>query len=1000
MVGTELGHYAIVEKLGHGGMGEVYRAHDRQLKRQVAIKVLSGALTADEERMARFRREAETVAALNHPNIVTIYSIGEEDGLHFLTMELVEGKTLDQLIPPSGLPLKRVFELAIPLADALSAAHERGIVHRDLKPANVMVTGEGRVKVLDFGLAKLQEDAGEGAEEGATEALTREGLVMGTVPYMSPEQVRGEPADRRSDIFSLGVILYEMAVGRRPFSGGSSAELISSILRDSPLPVTELKAELPHHLGRIIRHCLEKEPQRRYQAALDVRNELKSLEEEVDSGTIVGETAALPSGPQPVLTPGSRRWLVLAGGAALALALAFVGWQVASRRAEEPVVLPATLPAAAEKERPSVAVLFFDNLSGDEELDWLRSGLTDMLVTDLSQSPDLRVLSTDRLYQILSDMRKLDERITSFEVVNKVAERSGAGKVVLGTFTKLGETIRISIRIRDVARNEDLAARSVDARLEEELFSRVDELSRSIRGSIELPERPIAVADRDLEEVTTASVAAYRAYVQAEELHYKSRELEAIELYKRAVEEDPAFAMAWAKLATAYGNLQMAEQARSYAEKAMEHLDRLTEPERAYVEGRYFGQRLETIGRAIDTYRQTLERYPHLTALANNLGLLYSSVWMVDEAISVLEQAIRYGDDFPGTHHALAAAYASRGDMDRGLELLRTYLGEHPKSFSTHQVLAGLLAASGDLDAAEASLARAAELQPEWIGVLLSGYLIDILKDDLAAARRRAEKVGELPFPFAVALESGFEANLLLHRGRGEPAVELARKAIASWPGPGPSRAANKLQLGIFYLLIDQPREAFVPLEEARAEDREEITDYVAQALLAVAQQQVGQERRAELAVAELARRVEGIPGPVGDFVLAETRGHIALARGRPGEAVRELERAAELLPELDGNLPRVQYALAEACLAAGRTAQAERVLRELVADEGGLRALQPIAWVRAHYQLGRVLEGSGDVEGAARFYREFVERWGDGDLDRQAVAHARAFLAAAAAAG
>ncbi len=259
MIGTTLGHYKVTSKLGHGGMGEVYRAEDSKLKREVALKIQGSDLSSDPEALARFQREAESVAALNHPNIVTLFSVEEDSGTHFLTMELVEGKGLDQLIPPGGMALDRVFEFAIPLAAALSAAHEKGIVHRDLKPANLMVTDEGQVKVLDFGLAKLLDDAHEpeGASDDRTEALTEVGKVMGTVPYMSPEQVQGRELDRRSDIFSMGVILHEMITGSRPFGGESSADLISSILRDVPESVTDLKVELPHHLGRIVRHCLE-----------------------------------------------------------------------------------------------------------------------------------------------------------------------------------------------------------------------------------------------------------------------------------------------------------------------------------------------------------------------------------------------------------------------------------------------------------------------------------------------------------------------------------------------------------------------------------------------------------------------------------------------------------------------------------------------------------------------------------------------------------------------
>ncbi|MGB5815893.1 MAG: serine/threonine-protein kinase, partial [Thermoanaerobaculia bacterium] len=308
MIGTTLGHYKIVGKLGHGGMGEVFRAEDTKLKREVALKVLPSDLSGDEERLSRFQREAESIAALNHPNIVTIYSVEEDGGTHFLTMELVGGKSLDKIIQKNGLPLDEVFDIAVPFADALSSAHEKGIIHRDLKPANVMVSEECRVKILDFGLAKLlqESDEAQSADDQATEALTEEGRILGTIPYMSPEQVQGRELDARSDIFSLGIILYEMVTGDRPFAGDTSADLISAILRDTPDSASEVKMDLPHHLGRIIRHCMEKNPKRRYQSALDVRNELEGLRQEIASGLVHTESAVMAA----ARPSGRPKWLL------------------------------------------------------------------------------------------------------------------------------------------------------------------------------------------------------------------------------------------------------------------------------------------------------------------------------------------------------------------------------------------------------------------------------------------------------------------------------------------------------------------------------------------------------------------------------------------------------------------------------------------------------------------------------------------------------------------
>jgi serine/threonine protein kinase/Tol biopolymer transport system component len=292
MVSRTLAHYKILEKIGSGRMGEVYLAEDTELDRKIALKVLPPDLAESEERRARFRREAKALAALNHPNIVTVFSVEEAEGVHFITMELVRGKTLSELIPKRGLPLNKFFEITIPLADAVSAAHQQEVIHRDLKPANLMQDVEGRLKILDFGLAKWrQELGGAGISELPTQLRTQEGLIVGTMAYMSPEQAEGKTIDQRSDNFSLGVILYELATGERPFRGDSPAAVLSSILRHDPPPVSELAPTKPRQLARIIRKCLAKEPSRRYQTALDIRSDLEALREEVSSGDLESSEA-------------------------------------------------------------------------------------------------------------------------------------------------------------------------------------------------------------------------------------------------------------------------------------------------------------------------------------------------------------------------------------------------------------------------------------------------------------------------------------------------------------------------------------------------------------------------------------------------------------------------------------------------------------------------------------------------------------------------------------
>ena len=441
MIGKTLAHYEVVATLGKGGMGEVYVAQDTKLQRRVALKVLPKETAADPERRSRFEREARAVAALSHPNIVTVHSVEEADGVHFITMELVEGRTLSKMLPRNGFPLGELLNIAIPLADAVSSAHRSGITHRDLKPDNIMVDNEGRLRVLDFGLAKLHDPVG--SEEGMTQAPTaavetEEGKILGTVAYMSPEQAEGKTVDPRSDVFSLGTILHEMATGERPFRGDTKMSTIGSILKDQPASVTERNPSLPRHLGRIVRRCLAKDPDRRYQTALDLRNELEHLKAEIDSGE---------HGAEPGQAGGSgRRWVWVSGAVIAVLAVVLsviVLWESAERGASPEVTIPGAgvdLRAAQPSSGgPSIAVLPFSNAGGDPDQEYFSDGLTEDIITELSHYRELSVIahsSTTRFKDSDVDVREIGASL-------------GARYVLLGSIRKTAQRIRVRVQLSD-----------------------------------------------------------------------------------------------------------------------------------------------------------------------------------------------------------------------------------------------------------------------------------------------------------------------------------------------------------------------------------------------------------------------------------------------------------------------------------------------------------------------------------------------------------------------
>jgi len=546
MVGQRLGSFKILAEIGRGGMGVVYEAEDVRLQRRVALKVLPPEIASNPASLDRFEREARAVAALNHPNIVTVHSVEEADGIRFLTMELVRGRILSELIGAQGMRLAELLAVAEPLADALSAAHAAGIIHRDLKPANVMVDADGRVKVLDFGLAKWQtQDVGPGDATITADALvTGEGQVLGTVPYMSPEQLEGKPVDHRSDIFSLGVVLYEMVTGLRPFSGESAAATMSAILRDEPQPLSGVRRNLPRQLGRIVGRCLQKLPDDRYQTARGLRNDLRELarEVELDSSATrsVATSAAAP-----------RRRLLGRLAAAVALTAGIVTVAVLLPRGDQGEETAAAAIVATAEARRMIVVLPFENLgaSGDE---YFAAGLTEEITSRLATVPGLGVISRTSAMQYKGDRPPLRE----------IGQQLGVDYVLEGTVrwerrSDGTSRVRVTPQLIRVADDTHLWADRYDRELEEIFAVQGDiaaEVARELNITLLEPQREA------LQTRPTENMEAYQAYLRGVELWTRpgydvARFRLAQEMFERAVELDPRFVEALTELSNVHAML-------------------------------------------------------------------------------------------------------------------------------------------------------------------------------------------------------------------------------------------------------------------------------------------------------------------------------------------------------------------------------------------------------------------------------------------------------------
>ncbi len=626
--GTHLGSYEIIATLGAGGMGEVYRARDARLGRDVAIKVLPAAVAASPERLARFEREARTVAGLNHPNIVVLHSIEEAGGTRFLTMELVEGRDLSSVVSAGGLPLAEVLDLAIALSDALVAAHERGVVHRDLKPANVMVTREGRVKVLDFGLAKLAAaDASSDHTQAATlmSPLSTDGQVMGTFPYMAPEQIRGEAVDARTDLFALGIVVYELVSGKRPFAGETHMDVGHAILREQPRVLSSVRADLPPDLDRIVRRCLEKNPRERFQTALDVSNELRGLRRALQSGESSSSTR------------------------------------------------PAMAKAA------SIAVLPFVNRSSNADDEYFSDGLADELLNVLSKIKGLRVIARSSTFSFKHKQATAGEIGRALDVAT----------LLEGSVRKVGNRVRISVQLVNVADSSHLWSETYDRTLDD-IFAVQDDIARSV-----VKELRALLLGQDVDskssgearaEVAAAAVGrgrnpeAHRLFLQGRYLYTRiaNADLTAgIEMLKRAVTLDPDHAMAWATLGQAY----------------------------PWAAGTGLMLPAEGMALAREAARRALAIEPNLAEAHVALGLVqnwYEYDWAGAEAS--FQRALELAPGSADALQAMGMLEYCLGRYDRALDFLRRTIDADPLSMIGPSYVARILWSAGRLEEAEAEV--------------------------------------------------------------------------------------------------------------------------------------------------------------------------------------------------------------------------------------------------------------------------------------------------------
>jgi serine/threonine protein kinase/tetratricopeptide (TPR) repeat protein len=988
VIGETLAHYEILEKLGSGGMGEVYRARDTKLNRDVALKVLPSEMARAPGRLNRFEREARAVASLKHPNIVTIYSVEEVDGVHFLTMELVEGQTLSDTLRRSGLPLDRFFDLAIPLVDAISSAHAKGITHRDLKPANIMTDQEGRLKVLDFGLAKLLETDKESAEpQAVTVALdtspTQEGWILGTAAYMSPEQAEGKLVDHRSDIFSLGIIFYEMITGQRPFHGDSNASTISAILRDTPTSITELKPNLPRHLARIIQHCLAKSPDRRYQSVLDVRNELEELKREIDSGELLPTGESSPSVELPPRRKVSKALVGVSVIALIALlVLVIKPWRLGVGPTQE-----------AQASESRLAIMYFDNLADPDDSRKLGEITTNLLIADLSESEHVQVASSQRLYDILKLLGREGEKKITRDVATQVAKEARARWMLLGSILQIEPRMIVTAQLVEVETGNAIASQRITGGDGEQVFTIVDKLTAEIRKDLSLP-LAAGEPDRPIAETTTHSQLAYRYYLEGVDKYWKQYFSEAKADFTKALEFDSTFAMAYYRLSMP--GMGTPEEIKDMAVKAVRYSEGAGQKERQYIECRLAVVEGD-FEQAIREFQQIVKRHPEEKEAHFAMGYYcYTALGRFDEAIAHFNKAIELDPLFTQSYNQLAYLYNDLDQLEKSIWAINRYISVAPDEANPYDTKGEIYAANGMLDEAIESFKKAIEIKPDYYASWTSlGYMY-VFKKQYEEAEKCYERL--MSDPRKVARTAGrFGLALIpVHQGRLDLALATFDQGIAADRMERVPEWSQHITKADVYAARDDAEQGL-----------EEIQNGI-RAFLAHRDGQVVPFRHIEiLFLSELGRYAEAEetlmvwkeridsddPSKMGVYWMG--LGSLEYGRGNYEKAARALTNAAE---ELRNRLHPVGYRarlfLAKSYQEWGKLGEAVAEYERLLSNYSAGRIGWCASSVMMHYSLGLCYEQSGWTDKAIEQYETFLDIWKNADEGLASVDDARARLA------
>jgi serine/threonine protein kinase/predicted Zn-dependent protease len=949
-------------------MGRVYKAHDTKIKEKIALKLIKPEIAKDKKTIERFSNELRLARKIRHKNVCGMFDLGEEKGTHYITMEFVPGEDLRSSIRRFGqLPVGKSISIAIQICEGLAEAHRLGVVHRDLKSNNIMIDKEGNVRIMDFGIARSLEAKG----------ITGAGVMIGTPEYMSPEQVEGKETDQRSDIYSLGVILYEMVTGRVPFEGDTALSIAVKHKTEKPKAPIELNSQIPDVLNAVILKCLEKDKENRYHSAGELKSELEGIDKGIPTTErIVPERKPLTS-REITVTFGLKKLFV---PALLIIALAIIAiiiWQVIPKKGTVP-----SPPAG----KPSLAVMYFENNSRDKSLDNWRDALAEMMITDLSQSKFLHVVSIDQTYTVLRKLDLLDKEKYTTDDLQKMAREARVQNILNGSFIMAGDKFIINVAILNIESGNVIDTWREEGPGEDSITQSIDRITKRTKSALHLSSEQIASdIDRAVGDITTSSPEALKHFTEGSRYYRLGEDRKAIDSFEKAIAIDPEFAMAYRNMAGASNNLGYTTRWREYRKKAFELRDRVTDRERYRIMGDYYRLTPKSLDKAIEAFDKLLELYPDDWIGNNSMGLIYGDAEEWETAKKYYEVNVDNRVEAIHSYVNLAMVYEDQGLYDKAKEVYEIYINEMGDNAWIREGLAWNYVDQGEYDFALAELDNAEALSPKNYQIIVDRGEIYLIKGDSEKAEAEYQKLMILDESIARVTHLVHICGLYVYQGRYREAIRQLELGMEMAKRIGETVRARSIldYLGYVYWRAGDNAKA-VELEEQIIEEAtgEENFSRRRTALFRKGSILADMNR-----LDEAKKAAEEIKSMVAEEMNAKfirdyyhILGKIELKRNNYALAIEHLQKTLDLYPYVQGFWrPMFTEPLAEVYYESGDLDKALRVYEDL-SGMVWLNYYTGDIYVKSFYMLGKIWEQKGDTTKAIEHYKKFLSLWKDAD--------------------